>query len=174
MAAIIPWLLVGGWMGVIFALSSIPSLRVPFAHSHDFVLRKLAHIGEYAVLTGLLWWALRRHTNSRVRAWLLAALAAALCGLSDEWHQSWIAGRYGSFRDVGIDALGIVASYALVSYQLYQRMRSTWYCPNCHAMRVYRSRRRGRLEGCSRLLCLAPFRCDVCSHRFWHLTLRGR
>jgi VanZ family protein len=174
MAAIIPWLLVVCWMGVIFALSSIPSLRVPFAHSYDFVLRKLAHIGEYAVLTVLLLRAFQRHTSSRVRAWLFAALAAALYGLSDEWHQSWIAGRYGSFRDVGIDALGIVASYALASYRPYQRMRSTWQCPKCHAMRVYRSRRRGRLEWCSRLLCLAPFRCDICSHRFWHLTLRGR
>jgi hypothetical protein len=42
------------------------------------VLRKLAHIGAYAVLTVLLWWALQMYTSSKVRAWLLAALAAAL------------------------------------------------------------------------------------------------
>jgi VanZ family protein len=98
MAAIIRWLLVVFWMSAIFALSSISSLQVPFAHSYDFVLRKLAHISEYAVLTILLWWALQLYTGSRVRAWLLAALAAALYGLSDEWHQSWIVGRYGAFE----------------------------------------------------------------------------
>jgi hypothetical protein len=174
MAAIIRWLFVVCWMGVIFALSPIASLQIPFAHSYDFVLSKLAHIGEYAILTVLLWWALQMHTSSKVRAWLFAALAAALYGVSDEWHQVWIAGRYGSFRDMGIDALGIAASYALTQHQPYQRMTSTWQCPKCHTMRVYRSRRRGRLERCSRLLCLAPFRCDICSHRFWHFTLHGR
>jgi VanZ like family len=174
MAAIIRWLFVVCWMGVIFALSSIASLQSPFAHAYDFVLRKLAHIGEYAILTVLLWWALQMHTSSKVRAWLFAALAAALYGVSDEWHQAWIAGRYSSFRDMGIDALGIAASYALAQHQPYQRMTSTRQCPKCHAMRVYRSRRRGRLERCSRLLWLAPFRCDICSHRFWHFTLHGR
>ncbi len=174
MTAIIRWLCVLCWMGVIFALSSIPSLRVPFAHSHDFVLRKLAHIGEYAVLTALLWWAFRIYSSSKVQSWLLAALAAALYGVSDEWHQSWIAGRYGSFRDIGIDALGIAASYALAQHQPYQRSTFIRECPKCHAMRVYRSRRRGPMEWCARLLWLAPFRCDICSYRFWRFTLHGR
>jgi VanZ family protein len=115
-AAIIRWLFVVRWIGVIFALSPIASLQIPFAHSYDFVLRKLAHIDEYAILTVLLWWALQMHTSSKVRAWLFAALAAALDGVSDEWHQAWIAGRYGSFRDMGIDALGIAASYALAQH----------------------------------------------------------
>jgi hypothetical protein len=87
------WLFVVFWMSAIFALSSIPSLHVPFAHSYDCVLRKLVHIGAYAVLTALLWWAFQRHTGSKVRAWLFAALAAALCGISDrhctpDQHQS--------------------------------------------------------------------------------------
>ena len=47
-------------------------------------------------------------------------------------------------------------------------------CPTCHARRVFRSRRRGRVEWCSRLISLAPYRCDVCSHRFWHITRRAR
>ena len=174
MAAIMRWLFVVCWIGAIFTVSSITSLQIPFASSYDFVLSKLAHIGEYAVLTVLLWWALQMHTRSKVRAWLLAALAAALYGVSDEWHQSWIAGRYGSFRNMGIDALGIAAGYALAQHLPHQRITSTWQCPNCHAIRVYRSRRRGRLEWCSRLLYLAPFRCDICSHRFWHFTLPGR
>jgi hypothetical protein len=161
-------------MSAMFALSSIPSLHVPLAHSYDFVLRKVAHIGEYAVLTALLWWALQTYTGSRVRAWLLAALAAVLYGVSDEWHQSWIAGRHGSVRDVGIDALGVAASYALAPRLPYHRMASPWQCPRCQGTRLYRSRRRGLLERSSRLIRLAPFRCDICGHRFWHFTRRGR
>jgi hypothetical protein len=86
MAAIIRWLFVVCWMGVIFALSPIASLQIPFVHSYDFVLRKLAHIDEYAILTVLLWWALQMHMSSKVQAWLFATLAAALYGVSDEWH----------------------------------------------------------------------------------------
>jgi VanZ family protein len=174
MAAIIRWLLVICWMGAIFTLSSIPSLQISFPPSYDLVLRKLAHIAEYAVLTVLLWWALQMHMRSKVRVWLLAALAAALYGVSDEWHQSWIAGRHGSFRDMGIDVVGIAAGHVLVQHLPHQRMTATWQCPKCHAIRVYRSRRRGRLERYLRLLYLAPFRCDICSHRFWHFTLPGR
>jgi VanZ family protein len=173
MAAITRWLSVVCWMGVIFILSSIPSLQVPFAHSYDFVLRKLAHMGEYAVLTVLLWRVFRTYTSGNARAWLLAALAAALYGVSDEWHQSWVAGRYGSFRDVGVDALGIAASYALAQRLPYQPI-ATGQCPQCHATRLYRSQRRGLLEWWSRLVRLAPFRCDVCSHRFWRFTRHGR
>jgi VanZ family protein len=174
MPAFLRWLLVACWISTMFALSSIPSLPLAFAHSSAFAFRTLAHIGEYAVLTALLCWASHLHVGSKVRAWLFAALVATLYGLSDEWYQSWLAGGYGSFSNLGIDALGIAASYALAHRRPHQGMTATWQCPKCQAMRVYRSRRRGRLEWCSRLICLAPFRCDICSHRFWHFTRRDR
>jgi hypothetical protein len=86
MAAIIRWLFVVCWMGVIFALSPIASLQIPFAHSYDFVLRKLAHIDEYAILTVLLWWALQMHTSSKVRAcysphWRLLSMESPTNGI---------------------------------------------------------------------------------------------
>jgi VanZ family protein len=168
------WLMVVSWMSVIFALSSIPSFKVPFAHSYDFLLRKGAHIGEYAVLTALFWWAFQLHIGSRMRAWLLAVLAAVLYGVSDEWHQHFVSGRNGSLRDVGIDVLGIAASYALAYRQPFPGMTSMWQCQQCQGTRVHRSRRRGLFEWLSRLIRLAPFRCDICDHRFWRFTRRGR
>jgi VanZ family protein len=174
------WLVVVLWITVIFVVSSIPSLHVPFAHSYDFLLRKLAHIGAYAVLTVVLSWAFQMYTDSRIRAWLLAAFVAVLYGVSDEWHQTWILGRHGSFRDVGIDAVGVAAGIALVQRQaieglaIIEKARSRLQCPACQSTRLYQSRRRGFLEWLSRLIRLAPFRCDICSHRFWRLTLRGR
>jgi VanZ family protein len=181
------WLTVVLWAAVIFALSSIPSLASPFAPVYDFVLRKCGHMGVYAVLTILLFHALQRHLDRKRRAWLCAALLAGLYALSDEWHQTWIAGRSGSFRDVGIDALGIATSYALIatSYALTQRpscrtleilegMMSCGQCPACQNARVNRSRRRGLLEWLSRPIHLVPFRCEVCNHRFLRFTWRRR
>jgi VanZ family protein len=107
------WVAVLLWMGGIFVLSSIPSLHSPFAPLYDFMLRKLAHIGVYAGLTVLLFLALQQHTDSTWRAWLLAVLLAGAYALTDEWHQTTVPGRQGSFRDVGIDMLGIVTGYAL-------------------------------------------------------------
>jgi VanZ family protein len=174
------WLVVALWMSVIFVLSSIPSLHVPFAHSYDFLLRKLAHIGEYAVLTVALSWAFQMYTDSRTRVWMLAALAAVLYGVSDEWHQSWILGRSGSLRDVGIDAVGVAAGIALTQRQAIEKSlvikqaMSWWQCPACQSMRLYRSQRHGLLEWLSRLIRLAPFRCDICNYRFWRFSLHGR
>jgi hypothetical protein len=171
MGTIIRWLMVVGWMSAMFALSSVLSLQGPFTHSSDFIFRTLAHIGEYAVLTALLGWGLQRSMGRTVRAWLFAALAAALYGVSDAWHQAWIVGHFAPVHDVGIDALGIAATYVLVQRQPSRGVTAAWPCPKCHAVRVYRSRRRGRLEWCARFIALAPFRCDVCSHRFWHFAM---
>src|SRR5262245_48541715 len=170
------WCAVFLWTVMIFALSSLPSLQSPFAPVYDFVLRKLAHIGEYAVLTVLIWWALQMYPVSRMRAWLLAGLAGVLYGVSDEWHQTFVASRHGALRDVGFDAMGIAGSYVLVQYLpvhirgIFRRMIAGEPCPACQGTQVYRSRRRGVLEWFSRLIRLAPFRCYSCRHRFWRFT----
>jgi VanZ family protein len=161
-------------MSVIFVLGSIPSLQAPFAQSYDVVLLRWAHVGEYAMLTVLFWWAFQPYAGVRPRALALAALVAVLYGLSDAWHQSWMVGRRGAFRDIGIDALGIVAGYVLAQQQTSRGLPGVRQCPKCRAARVYRSRRRGHWERCTRLVPLAPFRCDICGHRFWRFTLHGR
>ncbi len=107
------WFVVVLWMGVIFALSAVPSLASPFEPVYDFILRKLAHVTIYAVLTILLFRAFRMHVGRLSYAWLLAGLVAILYASSDEWHQTFVPGREGSLRDVGINALGIVGAYAL-------------------------------------------------------------
>ena len=103
------WLVVLLWMGGIFALSDIPSLSSPFEPLYDLILRKFAHIAEYAILTALLFWALRPRLTCRAHGLLMAAVIALSYALSDEWHQTFVPGREGSLRDVGIDALGIIS-----------------------------------------------------------------
>ena len=89
------WLPVLVWAGVIFAFSSIPSLNSGLG-TWDYVLRKLAHMTEYAILAYLLL----RATSSY--AWAFAAAVAYAA--SDEVHQLFVRGRHGSPIDVGIDA----------------------------------------------------------------------
>jgi len=101
------WLPVLAWAGLIFALSSVPSLRSGLPEPGDFVLRKIGHMVEYAVLALLLRRALRAHGLAQQRDGLLAASLALLYAMLDEYHQSFVPGREGSPRDVLIDAFGI-------------------------------------------------------------------
>ena len=99
------WLPVVAWATLIFALSSVPHLSSGLG-TWDYVLRKCAHVTEYAILGALLLAAfalLLRALGREVPAFL-GALAFAV---SDEVHQHFVAGRHGSPVDVAIDAIGI-------------------------------------------------------------------
>ena len=99
------WLPVVLWAGLIFGLSSIPSLSTGLG-TWDLVLRKCAHATEYAILAVLLWRALRRE----VAAFALAVAYAA----TDEWHQTFVRGRHGSPVDVAVDAAGALIGLVLL------------------------------------------------------------
>jgi VanZ family protein len=108
----IRWLQVLVWAGVIFAFSSIPSLGTGLG-TWDYVLRKGAHMTEYAILAVLLV----RATRSYRWAFPLAVAYAA----SDEFHQTFVRGRHGSPVDVGIDAVG-----ALIGLTLWRSKLERW------------------------------------------------
>jgi VanZ family protein len=105
-AAVRRWGPVVAWAALIFALSSIPSLGSGLG-TWDLVLRKIAHATEFAILAALLVRALR-HTG-----WAVAIGVAY--AVSDEIHQSFVSGRQGALRDVGIDAVGVVVGAVLAS-----------------------------------------------------------
>jgi VanZ family protein len=92
------WLPVVAWAALIFTLSAIPSLSSGLGE-WDYVLRKCAHMTEYAVLGALLLRALEREVP--------AFLAAVAYAATDELHQHFIRGRHASPVDVAIDAVGV-------------------------------------------------------------------
>jgi VanZ family protein len=92
------WLPVVVWAAVIFALSSIPSLSTGLG-LWDTILRKAAHVTEYAVLGMLLLRALEREAPA-----LAAGIAYAA---TDELHQHFVRGRHAAPVDVAIDAVGV-------------------------------------------------------------------
>jgi VanZ family protein len=93
------------WAAVIFGLSSIPSLSSGLG-TWDEVLRKAAHVTEYAVLGALLYRAVGRELPS-----LLLGIAYAA---TDEVHQHFVHGRHSSPFDVAFDACGLALGLLLV------------------------------------------------------------
>ena len=74
-----------------------------------FLLRKLGHITEYAILAALLWRALRAGTNLHAKVsilFLAASTACAFFAATDEFHQSFVPSRTGAVGDVLIDICG--------------------------------------------------------------------
>lgn len=100
---IIPMLLC---MGMIFFMSQQPgdSLDLPSFPGAD----KLAHMMVYGVLSGAVIFAFSSRMREE-RRWLVFALAILvpmLFGISDEYHQSFVAQRSSEFLDVAADTAG--------------------------------------------------------------------
>jgi VanZ family protein len=106
-SALTLWLPVVVWAAVIFAFSSVPSLGTGLG-TWDLVLRKLAHVSEYALLGLLLARAVRRPA--------LAVGLAAGYAVTEEIHQTFVEGRHGAPLDVAIDTVG-----ALVGVLVWSR-----------------------------------------------------
>ena len=99
-----PWIPVILWAAVIFMLSSVPDLGTGLG-TWDFVLRKIAHTAEYALLGALLYRAVR-HAPA-------ALLVASAYAATDEFHQTFISGRHGSPLDWLIDTAGAAIGVAI-------------------------------------------------------------
>ena len=107
------WLPALLWMGLIFFVSSQPNLPSYLDERADFVLKKAAHVVEYAILAALLWHALKStsQTNSPAR-WIF--LFSLLYAIFDEVHQLFVPGRSGKPLDVAFDALGAALALLLI------------------------------------------------------------
>jgi VanZ family protein len=104
------WLPVIVWAAVIFLFSSIPSLGTGLG-VWDTILRKGAHMTEYAIL-GLL---LLRAVGRELPAFALGIAYA----ITDEIHQHFVRGRHASPIDVLIDTAGVAIGIFLAS-RLFQ------------------------------------------------------
>ena len=106
------WVPVVTWAAVIFAFSSVPSLSTELG-TWDTILRKLAHLAEYAILGALLARALRHPA--------VAVVLAGLYAVSDELHQTFVEGRVGAPLDVAIDTLGALLGVLAWAYVVRRR-----------------------------------------------------
>ncbi len=73
----------------------------------NFLIRKLSHFTEYAVLACLGYLALSLGLQQpQQRALWLALVCSTLYAFTDEFHQVFVPGRQAMLTDVLIDALG--------------------------------------------------------------------
>jgi VanZ family protein len=95
----------------IFLISAQSASALPNFGGADGFVKKSGHVIGYAILASLYWRALTFRGNNRWVAWLLAILYA----ITDEFHQSFVAGRHPSIWDVMIfDNLGALTSLWLL------------------------------------------------------------
>jgi len=130
------WCLVIGWMVVIFIYSSQPAvisdeksrfvinifkylglnLDSLLGNLSNFIVRKLGHFTEYAILYLLLYRAMKDSFKSKTA--LLASLVIVfLYASSDEIHQYFVPGRACRVRDVLIDTFGGVFIMAIIYFR---------------------------------------------------------
>lgn len=100
------WLPAFVWAAVIFLFSSFPVISAAEFYWQDFVIKKTAHIIEYAVLGGLTYRALKENGINKVHAGYISVVVCFFYGLTDEFHQGFTSGRQPTLRDVIIDTIG--------------------------------------------------------------------
>lgn len=138
---LLAWLWPVLWMILIFSLSHQPAgvsggisseiVRWVFEGVASFtplefetlhtLFRKSAHFFAYLVLGLLIVRAFRKTGASLKRAVFWAFGISAVYAMSDEFHQLFITGRSGEFRDVLIDSSG--AAIGLMCYWFFTKAK---------------------------------------------------
>ena len=100
--AIICWFITFGYMGIIFVLSSQQSFRI---HGLPENADKVVHIFIYIPLAFLLYLSLNT-SGLKKSLFVVAFIFAGIYGITDEFHQYFVPGRYASAGDVAADFFG--------------------------------------------------------------------
>lgn len=114
------WFALVAWCALIFVLSAQPQLGSDLGPL-DTLLRKLAHVLEYAVLAFVTSMTLRQEGLPPRRTMWLALAFCVLYGAGDEWHQTSVQGRHGTPVDVLIDTVGASIVAVAVAWRRQSR-----------------------------------------------------
>jgi VanZ family protein len=105
------------WAAVILTLTTVPSVPAPPVAGAD----KAAHLllyGAFAALSLRAAWS----GGPSVRRLLAVALAIAVFGALDEWHQLYIPGRSADVRDWFADVTGMMLGLIVMASLLLRRI----------------------------------------------------
>ena len=119
------------WMAVIFYFSgqtggqsgSLSGSLAALLHIPEWLVRKGAHLAEYAVLGFFLAGFFGTFPRLGRGSLALALLIGVLYAASDEFHQMFSSGRTPSVRDVCIDSAGAVIGILLMAALSHIRRR---------------------------------------------------
>lgn len=107
----------------------IPDISDEAIQGVQLVVRKTAHMVEYAILAFLAWRGKRRPVTGDQRPWnrtdaAFAVAIAVLFAVTDEWHQSFVPSRQGQVTDVLFDSAG--AAFGMLALWGWGRHRRRW------------------------------------------------
>ena len=85
-----------------------------WANKIDFITRKLAHMTEYFALAIAVSFPLYVYGMHGILLMLFAGLICVGFACGDEYHQSFVAGRSPSARDICIDSVGVFLGIIVV------------------------------------------------------------
>src|SRR3954462_16001663 len=106
-----------------------PHMTQAHVEAIHHVIRKCAHLTEYAVLATLLWRAVRKPVRHDTRPWswreaTIAVLIVFLYASTDEFHQMFVPTRTPMVSDVFINTSGAVVGMILL--WAFGRWRRWW------------------------------------------------
>jgi hypothetical protein len=105
----------------IFVLSSIPdtgSVETQVDKIFHWVspeLQNLLHIPLFGGLAGCWYWALKPWIHGVNRKVITAFILTMIYSFFDEYHQLSVPGRFGSFTDLGLNAIGSILILAMIA-----------------------------------------------------------
>ncbi len=94
------------------------SLGLPFILD-EFIVRKLAHFTEYAILGALLSVTVYLYAAKRLRTWLVTLVIGAGVAVCDELIQTLSAGRSCQVTDMLIDFSGVMLASLVIQLILF-------------------------------------------------------
>jgi VanZ family protein len=110
-------------MGLLYWLSSLPGTPLPddpAAYALFYwispSLQNALHVPAYAALAFAWRWALAAWLRPGPARAIGAFAIACAYGVLDEWHQSFVPGRYASLTDIALDVAGAVVGVWLASW----------------------------------------------------------
>ncbi|MDE7263801.1 MAG: VanZ family protein [Anaeroplasmataceae bacterium] len=83
-----------------------------------YVIRKLGHYSEYAVLGFFLFTAVYAFTSNEKIIFPIVSIFGILYAISDEFHQYFISGRAPAVKDVLIDSIGLLTMIFFIGFLL--------------------------------------------------------
>ena len=98
-------------------------LHIPIT---EFIVRKAAHMSEYALLTLTLIYGFYKNHYPIQKIMIYSLIGTFLYACSDEMHQLFIGGRAGQFTDVLIDTCGgclTIIFYGVLTKLKYKQRR---------------------------------------------------
>ena len=119
-------------MAALYWLSSLPGTPLPddpelyaLFYLIPPTVQSALHVPAYAVLAWAWHWALAAWLRVATAQMIGACTIAVAYGVFDEWHQSFVPGRYASLADVVFDVAGAALGVGIAAWASHRVNSST-------------------------------------------------